>query len=325
MRLEPLQSAGGFSGARLWRIEAPGGDYCLRATSAEQVEPRRLAGLHRLLSFTVGRGIEQCPAPVRRSDGATFSRRDEWVWQLERWMPGVADFSDHPSSVRLQSALTLLARWHVAARAFVPRMEEAAWFSSIESGVSPGIGERQTRMAEWDAATCDQMHAALQRDGWPEFDEPATRILQGFRRAAPRIERELELGRRVAIGLQPCLRDVWHDHLLFTGDAVTGLIDAHACRSESVAGDLARLLGSLVADDRAAWEIGLAAYEKTRPLSLSERGLVELFDRSAVLLSGLIWLQWRFIEHRQFARPQAVIARLKTHAGRMENLVSRLE
>ena len=231
-------------------------------------------------------------------------------------MSGVADFSQNPSSLRLQNALSLLARWHVAARAFVPRPEEAAWFSSFDSQTSPGLGERQARLARWDAATCDQMHAALQRDDWPEFDEPATQILQGFRRAAPRIERELELGRRATVPLQPCLRDVWHDHLLFCGDAVTGLIDAHAARTESVATDLARLLGSLVADDRAAWDVGLAAYENIRPLSLDERGLVELFDRSAVLLSGLTWLEWRFVEHRQFAQPQAGLMKCLTQEVR---------
>src|SRR5262249_19553340 len=134
---------------------------------------------------------------------------------------------------------------------------------------------------------------------------------------------ELEVGRRVAVPLQPCLRDVWHDHVLFTGDDVTGLIDAHACRVDNVATDLARLLGSLAGDDRAAWDTGLAAYEKIRPLNLDERGLLELFDRSAVLLSGLTWLEWKCLEQRRFERPEIVLARLEAIVRRMEKLLAK--
>lgn len=318
----PLRMSGGFSGARIWRVEAAGNSFCLRAMPAQQVNLRRLSGLHRLLTYTAGRGIEQCPGPIARADRTTFSIRNEWVWQLERWMPGAADYRSNPSPARLRNALILLAHWHLAARAFVPAPHEAAWFSSYDSGFSPGLAERLARIEEFGPDVCDRLQAALDRHEWPEFDDAGLRILSGFRRAVPRVKRELELGCHVEVPLQPSLRDVWHDHLLFIGDLVTGLIDAHACRTESVAGDLARLLGSLVGDDRAAWDLGLSAYDRVRPLSLAERGLVELFDRSSVLLSGLTWLQWRYLKRREFDQPLAVLLRMQSLAKRLERLVA---
>jgi Ser/Thr protein kinase RdoA (MazF antagonist) len=165
------------------------------------------------------------------------------------------------------------------------------------------------------------MRERLARRDWPDFDAEGLRLLELFEKGAPGIAARLQLGRLIAVPLQPCLRDVWHDHLLFTGDEATGLVDAHACRADNVATDLARLLGSLAEDDRGTWDAGLAAYEEIRPLSPHERGLVELFDQSAVLLGGLTWLEWKCVEGRRFERPGAVVARLRTLLGRLERLV----
>ncbi len=101
------------------------------------------------------------------------------------------------------------------------------------------------------------------------------------------------------------------------------MIDAHACRVDNVATDLARLLGSLAGDDRSIWDVGLAAYEKVRPLSVAERGLLELFDRSAVLLSGLTWLEWKCLDLRRFENPKIVLSRMEAIVGRMERLVAK--
>src|SRR5207237_4695271 len=86
--------------------------------------------------------------------------------------------------------------------------------------------------------------------------------------------------RDLPLPVQPCLCDVWHDHVLFTGDDVTGLIDYGAVKEDNVAADLARLLGSLVGDDRALYEMGLDAYAAVRPLAEQERQLVPLLDRT---------------------------------------------
>src|SRR5205085_7730253 len=62
------------------------------------------------------------------------------------------------------------------------------------------------------------------------------------------------------LALQPAIRDVHHEHVLFTGDQVTGLIDFGALRIDTPLTDVARLVGSLVGDDAEARRIALDAY-----------------------------------------------------------------
>ncbi len=93
-------------------------------------------------------------------------------------------------------------------------------------------------------------------------------------------------------------------------------------RIENIAADLARLAGSLAGDDPYGWQAALAAYHTVRPLSEGEQRLIVAFDRSSVLLSGLQWLAWIYLEGRAFDRPAAVESRLDAILGRLERLVA---
>ena len=76
---------------------------------------------------------------------------------------------------------------------------------------------------------------------------------------------ELRTAQRLRVPVQPCLRDVWHDHVLFVDDAVSGIVDPAAARTDTVAADISRLVGSLVGDDPRGWTVALAAYQSVRP------------------------------------------------------------
>ncbi len=106
------------------------------------------------------------------------------------------------------------------------------------------------------------------------------------------------------------------------GDAVSGLIDASACRTENVAADLSRLLGSLIEDDRTAWHTALDIYRRFRPLSLAEETLIGVLDRSGTVLSALTWLRWLCVEQRTFSDPAAVVQRLEFLIRRLRRLAS---
>jgi Ser/Thr protein kinase RdoA (MazF antagonist) len=230
-------------------------------------------------------------------------------------MPGRADYWQRPNRRRLAAALQALARFHRAA-ATLARHDSA-------QVVSPGILDRQRRWRDMTAGGADRLEAAVRADRLSALARSGQHLLNLFAQLAPLVRPAMERATQIRIGLQPCVRDIWHDHVLLTGDEVTGLIDFGALRDESVAGDVARLLGSMVADDAEGWRGGLEAYESIRRLSDEERFLVLAFDVGNVALSGLQWLEWIYVEGRRFENPAQVSRRLDQILARMQSMLQR--
>jgi Ser/Thr protein kinase RdoA (MazF antagonist) len=179
--------------------------------------------------------------------------------------------------------------------AVVRRLQSArAWLELIRSGWRPTI------------AAADPVSQWAER-AWRALTQRITDIPGQL---APWLD--------VAVPVQMCVCDIWHDHILFTGDAVTGLIDFGGVKEDSVVADLARLLGSLVGDDEAGWRTGQDAYASARPLTEAERALSRLLDRTGVLLGLANWLR-RLYEHGERPDDRFAVAR------RMEELVLRAE
>ena len=319
-RVEPLPDNTGFSGASIARLHTPAGEFCLRGWPAGGLPRQRLLGLHRLLAEIARRSDVPVAVPVVADNGTTLVTSHGRLWQLEPWLPGKADFWQHPGEPRLSTAMRCLANWHRAAATFQPRADEARWFASRASAPSPAVHERLDRIRRDQSERCPRIRRALDVAVDSELREIGRAILDGFDRAAATIAAELNAAEATCYRLQPCLRDVWHDHVLFTDDAVTGLIDASACRSENVATDLARLLGSFLGDDRATWDTALDVYRTSNPLSLDELALVRLLDRSSVLLSGLFWLDQIFLQGRRFSQPPRVVRLLQRIQDRLTHL-----
>jgi hypothetical protein len=135
-------------------------------------------------------------------------------------------------------------------------------------------------------------------------------------RLAPSAERALRVWANRPVPVQPCLCDVWHDHVLFTADAVTGVIDFGAMKTDHVGVDLARLLGSLVGDDDARFAAGLRAYRDAGGVLDVPDGFVRLLDRTGAVCAVAFWL--RKLERGPVPNPEAVAARLRELAGRLE-------
>ncbi len=315
IRSEALGSAGGFSGAKFWRMETPRGVLCLRRWPPEYPDPTQLAFIHNVLSHVARSGFKRIPLPVPTIDGRSFVSDNLHLWELTNWLPGQAYCLPERRPEKLATAMQALAEWHVAARDY-PHGEASP-------GRSPGIEDRLSQTDRIRSGGLLRLIAAIDacetsRATSPEVVELARRLVAIFPRVDPLVRQKLLAVRAVRVPLQPCIRDIWHDHVLFEDDRVTGVVDFGAVKIESVAGDVARLLNSLSGDDLGAWQQGLAEYSRVRPLSPEEFRLVDAFDESLALLSGMNWLEWMFIARKRFDDLTQIASRLTIIAERLE-------
>jgi homoserine kinase type II len=310
----PVLSPDSFSGAGLWRLSAPRGPLCLRRWPAENPSPERLQFVQAVLWHVDQEGFHRIPLPVETRHRHGFVRHAGHLWELTPWLPGATDYRANPSIARLKNALFALAHFHCAARSFP--------LADPGPSNSPGIAARASKLERLLNGGLEQMRSAMLTAGWPELSELGHRLIALAAECGPPTLALLRQVSCLRVPIEPCIRDIWHAHVLFVENEVSGIVDFGAMRPESVAADVARLLGSLALDNGADWQRGLAAYQSIRPLSDDERALVTAFDRSTVVMGGLQWLEWIYLERREFGRPRAVLARVREFLARLERLAN---
>jgi len=311
-RLEALGAAGGFSGAQFWRLHTDEGPYCLRRWPPEHPNRERLEFIQAVLWQVHQEGCYFVPLPLESDTGAGYVFDAGHYWEITPWMPGKADYHHAPTNEKLTNALAALAQFHRAAESFPVAQQAAA--------PSPGLVQRRDFAKDLTAGGLDKLRDATRAPAWAEIDRRAQRVLALLPRTLPAVEQALGPCLELPVALQPCIRDVWHDHVLFLGGQVSGIVDFGAMRVDNVATDIARLLGSLVGDERDGWRMGLEAYEAVRPLTEHEGRLIKAFDRSTVVLSLVNWLRWLYVDRRHFADRAAVELRFDEFLPRLERL-----
>jgi Ser/Thr protein kinase RdoA (MazF antagonist) len=306
-QIEPLANAGGWSGSRLWRVtEFNGNLLCLRRWPQGHPDPERLRLIHAVLTLVAS----QLPAfafPLPTAAGETYVECSGHLWELTAWRPGSADYHAHPSPQRLRAALQTLARFH----------DLAARYMRCPA-VAPTILDRQKR---WKSLQENGLHLIERSIATPlgnEIDKRASRLLMLGREALASSRAIQSLASAPELWLQPAIRDIHHDHILFTGDEVTGIVDFGALRIDTPLTDIARLVGSLVGDDQDARQIALGAYSELRPLSESDRRLIGLLDETGLILGALHWLIWLYAERRDMGPAEPIIQRLDEILARLE-------
>lgn len=311
-----LGGAGGFSGACFWKLAAERGTLCLRRWPASHPSLARLEFIHGLLQHVAEREFFQVPVPIQTlgSPRRTCLKHAGHLWELTPWMPGNADYAKAPSRRRLQAATKSLARFHRA----------AADFATVpgQCGPPPVIAERLKLIGRWRGGDLDRLAAAMVRPGpanWIGLRKLGREIVTESMAQVAQIHEELNQVANRIVPIQPCIRDIWEQHILYEGDKVSGIVDFGAARPDTVSTDLVRLLGSLVGDDLNGWKTGMDAYIQMRPLAENELLLINSLDRSSVLLSGLNWLGWIYLENRTFSQKQVIEERLGTILNRLKN------
>jgi homoserine kinase type II len=310
--IEPLGGAGGFSGARLWRFRSERDVLVLRAWPSDGPDRERLERIHhwRLVMAP----LDFVPVPVRDRGGRSLQEYEGRFWEICPWLAGEADSSHPPAAQRLAAAFRGLAALHLRLAC-----EE-------ETGVSLGLGQRRDAVRELLAGGLDSLEAAIRRQPGPPagHDTAALRWLALARAIAPDLLVSLERAARTVVRIQPCLRDARPDHFLFEDDRLTGLVDFGAMGVDTIAGDLARLIGEWLDGDSDARGEALSAYERIRPLDPAETALIGAFERSADLLIAGRWVRWHYVENRRFDDPKAVPDGLARGLKRLERLAHEL-
>jgi homoserine kinase type II len=299
--LTRLGNAGGFSGAAIWRVAGDVHDWCLKAlpVNADLGRHDQIATLLRCSRQEHNLDFVPRPRFVAEIAGR--------VWELVEWMPGTADFHANPTDERLRAGCVALARLHRAWEQYPGRRTDP-W-------PCPGVVRRLQVAHDFLKVVAGGRRPVFAADPIAQWGERAWAVV---RRGVPAAIEQLEPWCRVSVPVHFCVCDVWHDHVLFTGERVTGLIDYGSVKLDNVAVDLARLLGSLVGDDASAFASGLAAYEQIRPLSADERNLVPVLDRTGVVLGIANWLRWLYFDGRVYEDREAVARRLAALVSRAE-------
>lgn len=305
--IAPLGNGSGFSGAQLWRVRGPAGDFCLRAWPEGGMTPDLLSHIHHLIDQAGMAGLTFVPKIQRTYHDASLILSRGRVWDLTSWMPGTASFHQQPTLGRLAAACSALAQLHVAWRPMQPSLNPC-----------PAV------MRRLEIAKRLQMLIA---SGWqPDFSQERLAMFHSWAKRAWAIlcaRPNLAIALLtpwcgLAVPVQPCLCDIWHDHVLYTGDAVTGIIDYGSVKLDNVSVDLARLLGSLVGDDYEQRVVGLDAYANVRKLSAREIELVDVLDKTGTVLGAANWVRWVYHEGRVFEPMERAALRLAALVHRLE-------
>lgn len=300
-----LGGAGGFSGAQIWKVSTSGRMFCLRRWPLSSPDQGRLDWINLVLAHVSSQGCPFIAAPIESNSGRAHVQIGGFFWELSPWMPGAATFEQDSNDERLENVMTCLAKFHLASAqvnlGFQPSKNAAERFRSLENAGS----------------LLEKVRAVDSRQQ-PECVERLRRIVidKGVGHAS-QLARTLEPLTREVLPVQPVIRDVWHDHLLFTGNTVTGIVDFGAMQIDNVALDLSRVLGSLVGHQPDRWAAAIEGYSKTRQLSSPEMELVYTLDRSAPFLGSLNWLNWILLEDRRFESPDHVEKRIRHLIGRL--------
>jgi Ser/Thr protein kinase RdoA (MazF antagonist) len=319
IRAWPLE-AGGFSGASPYAVEhmATGRRFVLKRFPASATI-ERCTWVHAFMRQLRAAGVDVVPEVIARRPQPPAECQTIFVdhrggpWELVTLLPGRA--TERPTAGQAAAAVQAVARLHLAA---------AAWNEGGQAhGPSPGVIRRCEQARQLLAHPWRQRRAAIAVAADPALVAIFDEAIDMFdKRGGVRSVEAIAAAEAGPLPLQPVLRDVWSDHVLFAvdGERVSGIVDYHAAGIDTPATDLARLLGSWsLAGERCelplldAWRDAIDAYDQVRPLAPAERRLIPWLHVSGVILGLDNWFRWTLEEGRSFP-----------DAARMHERISRL-
>jgi len=313
-RTEYLGGAGGVSGAQLWKVHSQdqsGEDFCLRRWPLRHPNLDRLQWVNLVLVHVANNGCPEIAVPREASSGQRHVTQKGFLWEISPWMPGTADFADDPNDERLFNVASCIARFHLGS-----------------AQVSLDFRNSPNAIARYDALT--SASELIQRLGKADEQSPIPNAIPSINflrelvvrlgaKTASQLATKLEPFTTEVLPVQPVIRDIWHDHLLFTGNQVTGIVDFGAMQMDNVALDLARILGSIVGNQNQRWKSAIDVYSQARPLQRREIEFAFALDQCAPFLASLNWLKWILVDQRSFEDNAAVEKRVSHLIDRLRD------
>ena len=295
------RASGGFSGAHVWRGDDTTPRVALKAWPPN-ISSERLLQIHAWM--TAARQLSFVPNVLPGVGGRTVFAHDGIVWDCCEWMPGESRLA--PTAEEVAAACEAVARIHSAWAELAP-----------VRGPSPGVRNRLRALAENDPLLRAGPNALPPVSA--RLDPLLRRAVAVAARAAPRVVEALRPWEHHAFALQPCVRDLRGEHVLFSARAVTGIIDFGAAAVDHPAGDLARLLDDFAGADDALFDRGLAAYRIPRPSFDAPDDFVRLLARAGAVCSVLGWLVRLVVRREPVTNEAAIGARLSRLVARGEH------
>ena len=297
--------ATGFSGASVWKItDDQGRHFSVKRFSS--LNAQQLAWIHRVQLHTIVCDCDFVAVPIRTNDGKSSIQASHGLWEVCTWMPGEVNSDSPISEQRLSNAMKSLARFH-----------QSAAQVNFDFRPSPGIKIRLDQLVELSKTIAA---IPIKSSKYPALDNLLLQLKQFPPSRLSNYMTAIRQFENCTLPLQPVIRDLRGEHLLFTDDNLTGLIDFDAMQMETIALDLTRSLGDLIADDTERWQSALEAYNSVRPIQPAELELIKILDPINVMLSAMNWIKWITIEQRDFKNEEAVELRLKEIIERLSHV-----
>ncbi|MDR3199600.1 MAG: phosphotransferase [Planctomycetaceae bacterium] len=320
--LFPLDPSPSLGLCQHWRIESSKEFYCLRRWYKGQPNRNQLQFIQAVLWTAAYEGIEFVPLPLETKEHKGYVEFDGSYWELLPWFDNFDTETEtvRQKQFRITAAMMSLAQFHLAVSGF-PLPDPPA-------STSLRLQSQLTLWRSWVNKHFTQLNQVLLESRSNPSTLEEARIaklgLTFLSQILPLSEHCLSLLSHAAwlvIPVQPVIGNALWRHIRFDDNGVCGMIDFKEVTVDNVSLDIASLLGSVSVSNSRLWLLGLNAYQNVRPLSDDELFMVRIFDQTLILLEGLQYLSYLFLEKRSWTDLQKneMIRRLEFCIFRLEN------
>gem|GEM_PF-1485135 len=302
-------SVGGFSGARVTKIESSVGTFALK--SHPILFRDRVLANHTFQEFLAtqtelpipylhrwSRGRTRHESVEEHDIGSVVSKKplpdtllvkDESCWELSDWMPGQPVRSTGwIRDEALNTVIDAIAAMHSCVRDWNPNWSIPAdcierglelRFNKLLSFVHSGFDKYKAR---WKLLADRHGHPVLLSLGriLSQASDLGTRLLEPMQSLAT-----------IPLPSHWIARDLWREHFLFDGDRLTGIIDFTASKISWPGLDLARSLGTFLLDEDPRWESAVGRYRSAVSPNQIELEDIRVTHRVSTVLSAMHYVE----------------------------------